>query len=172
MPKTELGHGATVPAVKNRTWVTRTGVKVDRIASAWLIRRFIDKKGRIKCVPGKDYRPRPKELRFDMFDAEFTHEGDQCTFEVLIRRFGLRDHGLARLAEIIHDIDLKDGKFGRAETAGVDAAISGITLTCESDEDRLTRGSALFDGLHEHLSRAEDGNPSRRRRTTNSRRTS
>jgi hypothetical protein len=85
------------------------------MASAWPIRRFIDPKARFKFVPAKDYRPRPRELRFDMFDAEYTHEGDRCTFEVLIQRFGFDDPGLRHLAEIVHDIDLKDAKFGREE---------------------------------------------------------
>ena len=74
--------------LRDRTWVTRQGVYVDRIASAWLIRRFIDPQARFKFVPGKGYRPEPAELRFDMFEAEFTHEGDKCTFEVLLERCG------------------------------------------------------------------------------------
>lgn len=142
--------------VQNRTWVTRSGPKVDRMASAWLIRRFIDGKARFKFVAGKEYQPRPKEVRFDMFDAEFTHEGDRCTFEVLIERFRLEDIALGRLAEIVHDLDLKDGKFGRAETAGVGAAVAGIALTCPSDDERLARGAALFEGLYEHLKQGAD----------------
>jgi hypothetical protein len=142
---------STIASVKNHVWVTRTGPKVDRMASAWLIRRFIDAKARFKFVPGKEYKPRPKELRFDMFDAEYTHEGDRCTFEVLVRRFALSDAALDGLAEIVHDLDLKDGKYGRPETAGVGAAVAGITLTCSADADRLERGAALFEGLYQHL---------------------
>ena len=93
--------------------MTREGVYVDRIASAWLIRRFIDPEARFKFVSGKGYRPQEGELRFDMFEAEFTHEGDKCTFEVLLERAGLKDSALRAIAEIIHDIDLKDDKFGR-----------------------------------------------------------
>jgi hypothetical protein len=99
--------------LKGRVWVTRQGVHVDRIASAWLIRRFIDPDARFKFVPAKGYVPEPGELRFDMFEAEFTHEGDRCTFEVLLARTGQRDPALAAIGEIVHDIDLKDAKFGR-----------------------------------------------------------
>src|SRR5205085_7267019 len=77
--------------LRNRIWVTREGVYADRIASAWLIRRFIDPEARFKFVAGKGYRPQAGELRFDMFEAEFTHEGDKCTFEVLVERVGLKD---------------------------------------------------------------------------------
>ena len=102
-----------VEAARGRTWVTRAGIKVDRMASSWLIRRFIDPAARFKFVPAKGYRPQPRELRFDMFEAEFTHEGDRCTFEVLIQRFGLDAPGLRSLAEIVHDVDLKDAKPSR-----------------------------------------------------------
>src|SRR6266550_4055459 len=96
-----------------RTWVTPSGVHVDRIASAWLIRRFIDPKARFRFVASHDARTAPGELRFDMFEAEYTHEGDRCTFETLVARFGLTDAGLAVIGELVHDIDCKDGKFGR-----------------------------------------------------------
>ncbi|HEU4730910.1 MAG TPA: chromate resistance protein ChrB domain-containing protein, partial [Kofleriaceae bacterium] len=108
------------------TWVTRTGVHVDRIASSWLIRRFIDPKARFKFVPAKGYIPENGELRFDMFEAEFTHIGDRCTFEVLVERMGLRDPALTAIGEIIHDLDLRDDKFGREENAGVRSMIDGI----------------------------------------------
>jgi hypothetical protein len=109
------GSGREEPATleledyRRRTWVTRQNIHVDRIACAWLIRRFIDPQARFRFVPGKTYEPRNGELRFDMFDAEFTHEGDKCSFEVLVERFGLRDAGLRAIAQIVHDIDLKDG---------------------------------------------------------------
>jgi len=134
---------------RGRTWVTRRGVKVDRIASAWLIRRFIDPRARFKFVAGQDYRPRAGEVRFDMFQAEFTHEGDLCTFEVLVRRFGLEDPALASIAEIVHDVDLKDARFGRSEAAGVDRLIAGIALCHPADPARLAHGGATFDALYE-----------------------
>jgi len=133
---------------RGRTWVTRKGIHVDRIASAWLIRRSIDPDARFVFVPAGAPRGQPDELRFDMFEADFTHEGDRCTFEVLVERFGLVDPGLRAIAEIVHDIDLKDDKFGRAETAGIAAAIAGIALVHRDDEGRLQHGAALFDALH------------------------
>lgn len=135
-------------AYRRRTWVTRQNIHVDRIACAWLIRRFIDPDARFVFVPGKSYEPRPGELRFDMFDAEFTHEGDKCSFEVLLERFDLRDPGLRAIAEIIHDIDLKDGKFGRPDADGVAKVISALAMSAKDDEDRVARGSALFEDLH------------------------
>jgi hypothetical protein len=151
-PETEAREARTptlpIEEVQGRTWVTRTGIKVDRMASAWLIRKFIDPKARFKFVPAKGYAPAPTELRFDMFDAEFTHEGDRCTFEVLIQRFALRDPALRHLAEIVHDIDLKDAKFGREEAAGVGQLVAGIAIAHPEDEARLARGTALFDDLY------------------------
>jgi hypothetical protein len=135
--------------MKDRTWVTRIGVHVDRIGSAWLIRRFIDPQARFKFVPAKGYLPEPGELRFDMFEAEFTHEGDRCTFEVLVERAGLeKDRALAGIAEIVHDIDLKDAKFGRAETEGIKALIAGICNGTQMDEERLARGASVFEDLY------------------------
>jgi hypothetical protein len=131
-----------------RTWVTRAGVHVDRIASAWLIRRFIDPAATFKFVPARGYAPRPGELRFDMYEAEYTHEADRCTFQTLLARFGLADRALAAVGEVVHDIDCKDEQFGRAETAGVAGLIRGITAAHASDEERLTRGAALFDDLY------------------------
>ena len=133
------------------TWVTREAAKVDRIASAWLIRRFIDPTARFKFVLAQGYVPQEGELRFDMFEGEFTHVGEACTFETLTSRFELSDRGLQALAEIIHDIDCKDGKFGRAEAAGIQSLIHGITRAHADDEARLERGGALLDDLYEHL---------------------
>jgi hypothetical protein len=123
------------------------------MASAWLIRRFIDKDARFKFVPGKGYRPEAGELRFDMFEAEFTHEGDRCTFEVLLQRFGLSEPALKQVAEIVHDIDLKDGKFGREDALGVDRLIAGIAMANPEDEKRLAEGSAVFNNLYEYFKR-------------------
>jgi hypothetical protein len=123
------------------------------MASAWLIRRFIDPAARFKYVASKGYRPESGELRFDMFEAEFTHAGDSCTFEVLIEHFGLDDHALRPIAEIVHDIDLKDAKFDREETAGIDRLIAGIAMGHKEDEERLAKAIALFDGLYEYYRR-------------------
>jgi hypothetical protein len=131
-----------------RTWVTRSGIHVDRIASGWLIRRFIDPDGTFKFVPAKGYRTQPGELRFDMFEAEFTHEGDRCTFEVLLQRFGLDDRALQPIAEIVHDLDFKDDKFGREETPGIAQVLAGLYAAEEDDARRLAQGGAVFESLY------------------------
>jgi hypothetical protein len=142
--------------MRGRTWVTREGVHIDRIASAWLIRRFIDPEASFKFVPTEGYQPQPGDLQFDMFEAEFTHEGDRCTFEVLCERAGLEESALRILGEIVHDIDLKDGKFGREETAGIASLIGGIVLAY-SDEQRLTRGAAILDDLYRQFRNKKRG---------------
>ena len=145
---------ASRPAVANlrgHVWVTRQGVHVDRIACAWLIRRFIDPQARFKFVSGKGYRPQAGELRFDMFEAEFTHEGDKCTFEVLLERGALKDPALRAIAEIIHDIDLKDDKFGRTEVAGIRTLVEGISIATEDDLERIARGTEVFNSLYDYF---------------------
>jgi hypothetical protein len=137
--------------VQGRVWVTRTGIHIDRIASAWLIRRFIDPAARFKYVPSRGYRPEAGELRFDMFEAEFTHQGDLCTFEVLRRDFGLIDPGLGAVAEIVHDVDFKEPKFARPETTGVEHLVAGIAWNEPDDEGRLAHGTTLFDGLYAYF---------------------
>jgi hypothetical protein len=134
-----------------KTWVTRSGVHVDRIACAWLIRRFIDPQAQFKFVSAKDYDRKIGELRFDMFKGEFTHEGDMCSFEVLLERSALDDPALRAIAEIVHDIDLKDGKFGRDQTPGIAHVIAGICASKKDDPARIERGSALFDDTYEHF---------------------
>ena len=134
---------------QRRTWVTRKNIHVDRIASAWLIAHFIDKKPTFKFVPGQGYKAKKDELTFDMVEATFTHIGGRCTFEVLLDQFDLKDPGLRVIGEIIHDIDVKDGKFVRAEAAGLGAVIAAIALVRREDEARLALGTALFDGLLE-----------------------
>jgi hypothetical protein len=131
-----------------RTWVTRTGVKVDRISSAWLVRRFIDPDARFKFVAPRGYEPSPGELRFDMYEAEYAHEGDRCTFQTLLARFGLDDAALRAIAEIVHDIDCKDEQFGRPETAGIASLVRGIVQSTEDDVIRIERGSAILDDLY------------------------
>jgi hypothetical protein len=142
--------------VQGRVWVTRKGIHVDRIASAWLIRRFIDPDARFKFVPARGYRPATHELRFDMFEADFTHEGDRCTFEVLVQRFGLKDLALGPIAEIVHDIDLKDDKFARADTEGVARVIAGLALAHREDDERLEHGSSLFEHLYHYFRRKQN----------------
>jgi hypothetical protein len=140
-------------AFKGRAWVTRQGVHIDRIACAWLIRRVIDPEATFKFVAGKNYAPAPGELRFDMFEAEFTHEGDRCSFEVLLERFDLRDPALAAIAELVHDIDLKDAKYEREETTGLAHLVLGLCMSERDDETRIARGGQLFDYFYDYFRR-------------------
>ena len=132
---------------RGRTWVTRRGVLIDRIASAWLIQRFIDREAQFRFVsPGEPSAP--GELRFDMAEADFGHEGDRCTFETLVARFGAADPALRQLAEIIHDLDLRDGKYGRNEAPGVALVIAGLAAAEPGDAARISQGRWLFDSLY------------------------
>ena len=144
----------TLTDLKGRTWVTRANVHVDRMASAWLIRRRIDADARFKFVSERQYRPATGEIRFDMYDAEYTHEGDHCTFEVLVEKLGSTDDALRAIAEIIHDLDLKDDKYGRKEVTGVKQLLAGIVANHASDDARLDRAADLFDDLYQAFARA------------------
>jgi hypothetical protein len=153
-PKQEAELVKTPPSdLKGKTWVTRQDVHIDRIACAWLIRRFIDPDAKFKFVSAKNYEAMPGELRFDMFKAEFTHEGDSCTFEVMLDRIGLKEAALRPLAEIVHDIDLKDAKFGREQAAGIAHVIAGVCMTQPDDMARIERSSPLFDDTYEYFKR-------------------
>ena len=134
--------------LRGKTWVTRRGAHVDRVACAWLIKRYIDPKARFRFVNPTGYQHSPGELRFDMADAEFTHRGDRCSFEVLLTEAGLKDSALSAIAEIVHDLDLKDGKFDRPEAEGVRQILAGLTLTTEDDDARLNQATTLFDNLY------------------------
>lgn len=153
LPVPESASPSPALAFKHRTWVTRQGVHIDRIACAWLIRRFIDTEAKFKFVAGKNYAPLPEELRFDMFEAEFTHEGDRCSFEVMLERFGLRDTALAAIAELVHDIDLKDAKYEREETSGLAHLVLGLCMSERDDETRIARGGQLFDYFYDYFRR-------------------
>jgi hypothetical protein len=141
------------PVPRGATWVTRSGVHVDRMASAWLIQRFIDPLAQFKFVPAKGYKPNPGELRFDMFEGEYTHQGGRCTFEVLQASFRENDSALRTIGEIVHDIDCKDDRYGRDETTGVATLVHGIILTQSDDAACLAAAANLFDGLYASLQR-------------------
>jgi hypothetical protein len=160
----------TQPAERPRGahWVTRAGIMVDRIASAWLIRRFIDPAARFKFVHARGHKPVRGEIRFDMAGAEFTHQGDRCTFETLVERFRLRDSALVAMQEIVHDLDLDDARFGRPEAAGVGRFIIGLSMAEPDDDARLTKGSVLFDNLYESF-RRRGGRGGRNEQLTHSR---
>ena len=138
------------PELRGKTWVTRPGVKIDRMASAWFIRRFVDPKARFRFAdPGTPKRD--GEIRFDMVGGEFTHEKNRCTLETLVGRIGLPDKGVRAIAEIVHDLDLKDAKFNRPEAPGVRMLLDGLMARCEQDQERIERALAIFDDLHEAL---------------------
>src|SRR5262249_39410969 len=145
----------TEQSVHGRTWVTRTGIHVDRIGSAWLIQRLIDPEATFKYVPPKGYVPLAGELRFDMFEAEYSHEGDHCTFEAHMARYALDAPGLGADEEVVHDIGLKETKDNRPETAGFAACLAGLCREHRDDDERLARGSVLFEGLLAHYATAK-----------------
>ncbi|MGB7624800.1 MAG: chromate resistance protein ChrB domain-containing protein [Terriglobia bacterium] len=135
---------------RGKTWVTRRDLHIDRLASAWLIRRFINPKARILFAPEGRIPRGP--IPFDCFGAEFSHHGEDCTFETFIKRFQFHsDSALAEMAEIVHDVDLKDEKFGRAEAAGLDLVTQSLCKAVKEDSKRLEEGHRLFDQLYEYL---------------------
>jgi hypothetical protein len=133
------------------TWVTRRGIQVDRIASAWLIRRFIDIEARFRFVDPARHKPKKGEIRFDMFEAEYGHGEGRCTFETLVQAFAPQDPALGALAEMVHDLDLKDRRFGRPETEGLGRLLAGIAALHRADPDRLEAGGSALDGLYAGL---------------------
>lgn len=133
---------------QNRRWVTRRNPHIDRLASGWLIRRFIDKRPRFQFI--SEGEPVENALTFDMAAGDFTHRGEDCTFETMIKSFGLEtDNSLRQIAEIVHDIDLKDNKFNRPEASGVNAVIRGLAAVYPNDNERLRECLPVFDGLYE-----------------------
>jgi len=152
---TDRGPTWNLKDLQGRNWVTRKGIHVDRIACAWLIRRFIDPQARFRFVDPKTTVARKGELRFDMFEGEFTHEGDWCSFETLIHRLGIDDAALHALGEVIHDVDLKDAKFKRPEVSGFDRAILGVALLHDKDEARLEAGSGVLNAFYAAFQKAK-----------------
>lgn len=136
---------AALPA-PGSVWVTRPRPHIDRIASAWLIKRFLDPQARFAFADAED-APR-KGIPFDIVGADFGHHGEDCTFETLVKRFRLADRRLAAIAAIVHEADLHDGRFTRTETAGVDLTLRGLAAVTQDDHDLLERGLAVFDGLY------------------------
>lgn len=137
--------------LRGRRWVTRPRPHVDRIASAWLIRRFIDPEAEFVFATPVDF---PGDaIPFDAPGAELSHHGEDCTFETLVRRGKLRDRRLARLAELVHEADLRDGKFPNDEARGIDAACRALLAASPDDHQVLAQGMALFEGLYANTSR-------------------
>lgn len=148
----------------NRLWVTRPRPGVDRMASAWLIRRFIDPRARFSFVT--DAKALPDEaVPFDMFGVELSHHGDHCTFEALCQRFAIRDAGVTRLGQIVHDLDLKDDKFGAGEALTVGALVDGLQRAVADDQMLLDRGMTMFESLYQSFVRGARSTPKRGRQS-------
>jgi hypothetical protein len=134
----------------NRLWMTRPRPGIDRVSSAWLIRRFIDPKSRF--IFGAEPGAHADAIPFDMFCAQgFGHRGEDCTFETLRKEFSIKDGGVKRIAQIIHDADLGDEKFGRVEGQGLDKVLNGWAKQDLPDDELLQRGMDLIEGLYESL---------------------
>jgi hypothetical protein len=140
-----------VQQFRGRTWLTRPRPEIDRVGSAWLIRRFIDPNAAFVFASRLDSVP--NALPFDFPGAEFSHHGEDCTFETLLTRFGIEDKALRKIAEMVHDADLEDEKFQRPECVGLDRILKGWAKRGMSDDELLAQGAACFDGLFAFLQR-------------------
>ena len=141
-------------AYRGRRWVTRRDPFIDRMASAWLIRKFIDPAAAFGFIDEEDVAAAAAvTVAFDVRGGEFTHVDDLCTFEVLVRSFALKDPALAKVVEIVHDLDVKDDRYRRAEAAGVQEILEGVRRTAVDDDDSLERGMAVFEMLYSAKSR-------------------
>ena len=160
--------GEDTATYRNRVWVTRPLPGVDRMSSAWLIRRFIDREARFDFCA--DLQSAPKgSVPFDMFGGAFTHRGELCTFEVLCAQFRLEDPAVVRLSRIVHDIDLKDSRYGAPEAPTIAAAIDGLQMASADNHALLEQGIGLFEALFRSFARqttAPGPKPVARRRRT------
>ena len=134
---------------RGRTWLTRQRPEIDRVGSAWLVRNFIDPNARF--IFGQKIPKKRRVVSFDMLNADFSHQGDDCTFETLTKRFGIQDKNLRKIGEMIHDADLDDGKFGRNECIGIDRVLKGWAKEGLADQEILRRGFECFEALHAFL---------------------
>ncbi len=145
-PRARSGRHRTSLPPRGSTWVTRPRPHIDRIASAWLIKRFCDPEAKFAFADAADAAR--KGIPFDVLGADFGHHGEDCTFETLVKRFGIKDRRIRTMAEIVHEADLHDGKFTRNEATGVDLAINGLVEATPDDHELLERGMAIFNGLY------------------------
>src|SRR6266853_2050672 len=136
---------------QGKTWLTRPRPEIDRVGSAWLISKFIDRKPKFVFAPTADALP--GAIPFDMLDAEFSHHGNHCTFETLTKRFAISDKSLAKIGEMIHDADLDDARFQRVEAVGIDRVLKGWAKEGLPDKEILRRGFECFDALYQFLQR-------------------
>jgi hypothetical protein len=139
---------------QGRLWITRPRPGVDRMASAWLIRRFVDRQARFGFAADRESVP-DHGVPFDMFGVEFSHQSEGCTFETLCSVFGIDAPALSRIATIVHDLDLKDGKCGATECSTVGAIIEGLQLAYRNDDALLEQGMTLFDSLYRSFEQAD-----------------
>jgi hypothetical protein len=140
-----------------RRWVTRPRPGVDRMASAWLIRRFIDP----RAVFGFTDQPGDDDVPFDMYTGDFSHQGDLCTFEVLVDRFGLTSPAVVRVGRIVHDLDMKDDKFGPPEAVAVGRLVEGLRASHADDPALLEQGMTMFEALARSFEADESGQDTR-----------
>jgi hypothetical protein len=136
---------------QGKTWLTRPRPEIDRVGSAWLISKFIDRKPKFVFASNADAVP--NAIPFDMLDAEFSHHGNNCTFETLIKRFAISDKSVAKIGEMIHDADLDDARFQRVEAVGIDRVLKGWAKQGLPDEEILRRGFECFNALYSFLQR-------------------
>ena len=136
---------------RGKVWQTRPRPEIDRVGSAWLIRKFIDPDAKFVFAPGAPQLP--SIIPFDMLDGEFSHQGDRCTFETLTHRFAIEDRAVSKIGQMIHDADLDDAKFQRVECIGIDRIFKGWGRTGMRDDEILSAGFKCFDGLYEFLQR-------------------
>ncbi len=134
-----------------KTWLTRPRPGIDRAGSAWLIRKFIDPDAQF--VFDMNAASQPDALPFDMADADFSHHEDDCTFETLVKRFGITEKPVLKMAEMVHDADLEDGKYGRSECLGINAVLTGWARNGLSDQELLSKGIECFEGLYRSLNK-------------------
>ncbi len=137
---------------RSKLWITRPRPEIDRVGSAWLIRKFIDPDA--SFVFANTPSERAEAIPYDMFEVEFSHHGDSCTFETFIERFGIRDRTVGRLAELIHDADLEDDKFHRLEGFGVEQIFKGLAKQGLTDHEILSKGFECFDALYAQFKRS------------------
>src|SRR5262245_42559952 len=145
-PRASAGRHRTLLPPRGSTWVTRPRPHIDRIASAWLIKRSCDPDATFAFADAADAAR--KGIPFDVLGADFGHQGEDCTFETLVKRFGIKDQRVKVIAEIVHEADLHDSKFTRNEAAGLDLAINGLVEATADDDDLLARGMEIFEGLY------------------------
>ena len=153
------GAGAQKPAdgiqpkalekYQGKTWVTRKRPFVDRMASAWLIKKFIDQKAVFGFIHEQDIKDAAQEaVIFDIRGGEFTHVGDMCTFEVLMKSFGIRDRALRKMAEVVHELDVEDEKYRNPAAKGIEEILTGIRKTARDDTEALEKGMNVFEMLY------------------------